>query len=394
MHHACTKYISPVMARVTKAKTLISVFCCASFFLICIRYLDTQHTLGRHDGHAGPWRSEDIAQSLKTWLQEAKTGKQNLGIEVRMFNRKTKLYRPNMDHRIEYEDDDDEKRYKGGVTVGHFNGNQPQPGSIMWQWRGGVMYHGFLYGKVDRAGKFTGDDIAYIYPDLETGLRGRFINGQLVGAIAVEVVAYRMNTGVLELRFAEAEPLHVTWARDVSTDTYIGAHPKITEPHERKSVYASKSKGGKGDGVFARRSFHPGDLVSYFNGIKTTEEKMFHEKMTSEEESHAAAYYFGLGSNVPAYFNIPEEMELDIPDPYRSVEEYRTTLGHKVNHQFDPRTNVEFDTVHHPVFGVIVCLIASKDIEVDEELFVNYHYGLEDAAQWYRDLYDKTYETY
>ena len=44
------------------------------------------------------------------------------------------------------------------------------------------------------------------------------------------------------------------------------------------------------------------------------------------------------------------------------------------------------------MFGVIVCLIAVKDIEVDEELFVNYNYGLEDAAKWYRDLYDQTYD--
>ena len=85
--------------------------------------------------------------------------------------------------------------------------------------------------------------------------------------------------------------------------------------------------------------------------------------MSSEEEVHN----FGLRSNIPSYYNIPSEMMVNTPDHYIRFTEYRTSLGHKDNHKFD--------TVHHPVFGV--CLIAFKDIEVDEELFVNYNYWLE-----------------
>ena len=91
-------------------------------------------------------------------------------------------------------------------------------------------------------------------------------------------------------------------------------------------------------------------------------------------------------------YNIPKNIELDIPEEYRSVNVYRTTLGHKVNHKFDVDANVEFDYVKHPIFDVIVCLIALQDLEADEELFANYNYGLEDAAQWYRDHYQATYE--
>ena len=58
---------------------------------------------------------------------------------------------------------------------------------------------------------------------------------------------------------------------------------------------------------------------------------------------------------------------------------------------YSDNANVEFEYVEHPVFGVIVCLIADEDINADEELFVNYNYVLEDAAKWYRDLYDETY---
>ena len=237
-----------------------------------------------------------------------------------------------------------------------------------------------------------GDNIAYIYPDLETGILGTFEKGELVLGYAVEIVAYRINEGIKELKFERAKPFHVTWTKDVANDTYIGAHPLITEPHERKSVYVAKSKGGKNDGLFALKSFKKGDLVSYFNGIKTTEAKMFHDQMTDEETEHASAYYYGLGAYGPKIYKVPKNIELDMPDPYRSVAVYRSTLGHKVNHKFDVDANVEFDYVDHPVFGVIVCLIATKDIDDDEELFANYNYGVEDAAQWYRDLYKATYE--
>ena len=89
------------------------------------------------------------------------------------------------------------------------------------------------------ASKFTGDDIAFIYPYLETGLQGRFINGELVEAQAVEIVAQRLNNGVKELRFVKAEPFDVTWTKDVANDTYMVADLLIMDKHERKSVYVT-----------------------------------------------------------------------------------------------------------------------------------------------------------
>ena len=70
------------------------------------------------------------------------------------------------------------------------------------------MYHGFLYGQVDSAGRFTGDNIAFIYPDLQTGLQGTFVNGELVETTAVEIVAERWNNGVKELSFGKGKPFN------------------------------------------------------------------------------------------------------------------------------------------------------------------------------------------
>ena len=56
---------------------------------------------------------------------------------------------------------------------------------------------------------------------------------------------------------------------------------KIMDPHEKKSIFLGNSAiTGGGEGIFARRSFMPGHLVSYFNGIRVTEDQMFHDNMT------------------------------------------------------------------------------------------------------------------
>ena len=249
-------------------------------------------------------------------------------LQSRNFWSRTGLYGPNYALTIDEEDGDDE----GVVTIGRFVDNIPS--GFIWQWRSRRILDGLLYGEVDSLGKFTGDNITFIYPDFTTGLQGQFVDGELVAGQAVDIVAERCQNGMKQLRFVETKPYNFTWIRDETNATYIGAHPKIIDPHEMKSVYIGNSLMlGAGEGLFARKMFLPGDMVSYFNGVKTTEEDMFHDNMTAAEVEHAGAYYFGLGENVPNSWGVPEDMMLDIPDPYRSIIEYRTTLGHKANHK-------------------------------------------------------------
>ena len=67
--------------------------------------------------------------------------------------------------------------------------------------------------------------------------------------------------------------------------SHVSEHPHTVEPHERRSVYIGSSLiSGGGEGIFARRSFSPGELVSYFNGVRVTEEMMFWDNMTKVGE--------------------------------------------------------------------------------------------------------------
>jgi len=66
---------------------------------------------------------------------------------------------------------------------------------------------------------------------------------------------------------------------------------------------------------------------------------------------------------------------------------YNATLGHKVNHSFEP--NSEFILFSaHPVMGTVMALAAMEDIVGGQELTVNYGYNYTaepDQPSWFVD---------
>ena len=72
------------------------------------------------------------------------------------------------------------------LFVGHYRSGRPF--GPCWQYREGG---GFLYGSPDASGKFTGDQLAFIYPDLSTALVGRFVDGVMDGAQAATILEVR-----------------------------------------------------------------------------------------------------------------------------------------------------------------------------------------------------------
>ena len=84
------------------------------------------------------WNRENLAEELSDWVESIHEG----------------------DYVV---DDGDSKR-----TVGKVSGSVIQ--GLAWQWRGDHRIDGFLYGRVDRWGRFTGSNITFLYPDLLTGM--------------------------------------------------------------------------------------------------------------------------------------------------------------------------------------------------------------------------------
>ena len=101
------------------------------------------------------------------------------------------------------------------ITVSKFSPEKPS--GLTWQWRSNRLLDGFLYGKVDDSGQFTGPDILYLYPDMVTGILGTWRDGSLVEGRAVDVLAERCQHGLKELRTAPARhDSQVTWSLQVS----------------------------------------------------------------------------------------------------------------------------------------------------------------------------------
>ena len=104
-------------------------------------------------------------------------------------------------------------------------------------------------------------------------------------AIAVKILGERCREGIKEIMVETADNNElVRWEKEEATQWYIGRHPQVMNPHERKSVYVGDSQiPGSDEGLFARRSFMPRDIVSYFSGTRTFPRNMFFDNMTEAE---------------------------------------------------------------------------------------------------------------
>ena len=83
---------------------------------------------------------------------------------------------------------------------------------------------------------------------------------------------------------------------------------------------------------------------------------------------------------------------MDILPECVSLNNYRASLGHKLNHSFQP--NCKWDTILHPTFGRIPAIKTLMDLKAGTELTCHYMIDMGEAAtvdalQWYVDLWDK-----
>lgn len=65
-----------------------------------------------------------------------------------------------------------------------------------------IIGQGFLYGKLNKKGKLTGDEIAYIYPDYLTTLVGQFEDKIMKSAREVRITQSKCQDGLLHVQFS------------------------------------------------------------------------------------------------------------------------------------------------------------------------------------------------
>ena len=129
------------------------------------------------------------------------------------------------------------------------------------------------------------------------GLQGDFIDGELVEAEEVKVIAERCNSNMKQLIFKRSEKRKVLWRRETLFNTF-GQFGRHSDPHERKAVYVGKSSIlGAGEGLFARRRFSAGQLVSYFGGVKSYRREFWSRNRTEAETREDFTHLIGIAED-------------------------------------------------------------------------------------------------
>lgn len=234
---------------------------------------------------------------------------------------------------------------------------------------------GFLYGHLDTSGKFTGDKLAYIYPDYETALVGRFEDKVMkAGQEAFIINTSNDPNGMLTLEFSE--PSGPVLFYSPGTNSSFGDGPRTPDPFEVKwtEIKTSNVDGG-GEGIFALRDIPSGQIACLYTGYmyRNLEEKELYSARYTKNESlsedmrrHGTKYSIRIHLT-NALIQIP--WEVDQPDSWHP------TMGHKVNSDFPERNqNAGFQMFEHPRYGLIIAVKAIKDIKKGQEIFVDYGY--------------------
>lgn len=242
---------------------------------------------------------------------------------------------------------------------------------------------GFLYGTMDENGMMTGSDITYIYPDFKTVLVGEFKNDVMIKAKPGKIIAYKCQDVFLHILTSKPKTSDPTFGFWPSNTIRIDSMPTTMDPFEKKNVYIQT--GQNGDSVFAKKSFKKGDLVTYYSGIRVQGSSISRDNLTNDE------FWWHQYKNL---IYLDGDVFLYVPEEYWGLDQFRASLGHKVNHSF-LKANVEYDYVYHPRFGFIMSVVAIRDIERHEELATNYGYecGTHTAnlPQWYKDAYQREF---
>ncbi len=84
---------------------------------------------------------------------------------------------------------------------------------------------------------FLGDNVAFIFPDLETALVGRFENGRMLSGRPTRIVAERCKHGMKELKFAKPNWILPIFKYQRPTWIQPGDQPTVADPFELRTIY-------------------------------------------------------------------------------------------------------------------------------------------------------------
>merc|ERR1712106_327662 len=254
------------------------------------------------------------------------------------------------------------------LSFGRFS-NGSKTGVHLVVGTGGNSYY---FGQVDKDEKLNGE-VIYLYPCSYKAIVGHYKCGRLTSGNYRTLMSAAVESGFLELKFEDKGRREVRY--DPPTFMRISRDPLITDEYEGETVYVKESTTeGAGEGLFASRKIFGGELVSVFSGSKII------------KDSNRKSIKYGDEEWSDFRLTLDKSVDLDIFPEYQLCSEYRASLGHKACHSFEHKNSV-FREFEHPRFGRVMSVVAVRDIELDEEVFVSYNYCVSLAPPWYQEIW-------
>lgn len=216
----------------------------------------------------------------------------------------------------------------------HFLGRL-QNGNVNGSFWIGLIGNSYIHGIANSSGAATGDDIAFIYPDGVTALKGHFENRFMKKARNVNVQAYACDNNGLFIvkRFSRPLSQDVFFYDPPTNESFGGGSKYIKDPYEEKTVKLAPSNvPNSGDGVFSKRHIPQGRVSCYyslylyraFDQINIYEEKcLFNTSRSNDYRRLCKKYSLPLQTYHGRIDLMPELDVYPLPN-----------FGPKVNHHF------------------------------------------------------------
>ena len=220
--------------------------------------------------------------------------------------------------------------------MGYFKNSQLHGRFWVGMWGGNP--NGHLHGNInEKDGLITGDNIAYIYPDMETVLLGRFEDKLMKDAKESKVLSIECDQkGLVSVnKYAttgQASP-HFYY-EPASNVSYGGttSEPGVLDPYERKWLeLRGADEENMGEGVFVKKDVKAGVFISSYTGFtyghSNGEHALYYRACvnnltkTDDERRHCKKYSLGF----PA-----RDATIDIPPEYDQPDSFFPSLGPKV----------------------------------------------------------------
>ena len=162
-----------------------------------------------------------------------------------------------------------------------------------------------MHGKFNEEGKATGNDLAFIYPDMETALVGIYEDFVMKSAHEAEVIDATCDQDGLIIISRFLNMSGPEFYYEAPTKESYGAGPHgVIDPYERKSVRVDQSSiPQSGEGAFATKDFPAQKCICYYSGYfydagpeeEGYKESCIHnETLTMDERRNCRKFSLGL----------------------------------------------------------------------------------------------------